>query len=431
MRITLVGINHKTAPVEVRERLHFTPDDAELFLRHCGTIAPVEESLILSTCNRTEILARRAVGKHVDEKALADLLVDKLLSWKNIETLNRKFFYGLHDQDAVMHWLRVAAGLESMVIGESQILGQMKDAYHIAFKIESSGQFINKIMHAAFRSGKRARAETNIGIGAVSVSLAAVERLQMDIQTLSDKRILLIGAGEIARLTAEHLVSKGVGAIEIVNRTFERAEHLAKSVSAKALPWSDLAGALGKADAVLSAVSAPEYVLTEAMLASAVEKNPRRGLVCIDMGVPRSIDPEVASVEGVVVRDIDDLNQIVDRNIKERRAEIPKVEAILREEFDGFQEWRRSLDITPTIGALVKKYEHVRRTELESCAGLFSPEQLDAVEALTKRIVKKILRHPIEHLRSSQNGAPTSAATCLDAVRKVFDLDSHDRQPDE
>jgi glutamyl-tRNA reductase len=422
MRITLVGINHKTAPVEVRERLHFSPDQAEIFLRHCGTTMPVEESLLLSTCNRTELLVRRTTGKLVDHKDLASLLIDKLLLWKNIETINREFFYSLHDHDAVMHWLRVAAGLDSMIIGESQILGQMKDAYHIAFKVESSGQFINKIMHAAFRSGKRARAETNIGIGAVSVSLAAVERLQTDIDELSGKRVLLIGAGETARLTAEHLASKGVGTMDIINRTFEKAEHLAKCVGASALPWSELGGALCKADAILSAVSAEEYVLSGKTLASAVKEHPRRRLICIDMGVPRSIDPEAAGVEGILVRDIDDLNQIVDANIKERKTEIPKVEAILREEFDGFQEWRRSLDITPTIGALVKKYEHVRRKEVESCAGEFSPEQLKTVDELTKRLVKKILRHPIEHLRSSQNGAPTAASTCLEAVRKVFDL---------
>ena len=429
MHITLVGIHHKTAPVEVRERLYFSPDQAEVFLRHCGTIAPVEEALLLSTCNRTELLVRGSAAKHVDEKALSGLLIDKLLSWKNIEGINRKFFYDYHNQDAVMHWLRVASGLESMIIGESQILGQMKDAYHIAFKIESCGQFINKIMHAAFRSGKRARTETNIGIGAVSVSLAAVERLQTDFRSLSDKRVLLIGAGETARLTAEHLSSKGVGAIDIINRTFEKAELLAQCVGGKALPWSKLSDALDKTDAILAAVSAKDYVLSKKKLASVIKKNPTRRLVCIDLGVPRCIDPAAASIEGIVVRDIDDLNQIVDRNLKERKAEIPKVEAILKEEYDGFLEWRRSLNITPTIGALVKKYEAVRRKELEDCADLFSPEQLKTIDGITKRIVKKILRHPIEHLRASQDGAPTAAASCLEAVRKVFDLD--DRRPDE
>jgi glutamyl-tRNA reductase len=428
MRMTLVGINHKTAPVEIRERLHFSPDEAEVFLRHCGTIAPVEESLLLSTCNRTELLVRRRAGSHVTEKELSELLITKMLSWKNIEDLNRKFFYEFHDHDAVMHWLRLAAGLESMIIGESQILGQMKDAYHVAFKIESSGQFINKIMHAAFRSGKRARTETNIGIGAVSVSLAAVERLQSDLHSLADKRVLLIGAGDSARLTAEHLCSKGVGALDIINRTHEKAELLARSTGGKALAWNKLSESLQKADAVLSAVSAKEYVLSARMLSALLKKRRPRGLVCIDMGDPRSIDPKAARIEGVAVRDIDDLNQIVDKNLVQRRAEIPKVEAILKEEFDGFQEWRRSLDITPTIGALVKKYETVRRKELEGCAGHFSPEQLKKIDELTKRIVKKILRHPIEHLRSSQNGAPTAAASCLEAVRKVFDLE---RQPDE
>jgi glutamyl-tRNA reductase len=428
MRITLVGISHKTAPVEVRERLYFSPDQAELFLRHCGTTTPVEESLLLSTCNRTELLVRRRPGSHLDQKALSSLLIDKLLLWKNIEELNRKFFYELHEQEAVMHWLRVAAGLDSMIIGESQILGQIKDAYHIAFRIESSGPFINKIMHAAFRSGKRSRAETNIGIGAVSVSLAAVERLQTDMQSLSDKRVLIIGAGETARLTAEHLSSKGAGAIDIINRTFEKADLLSQCVGGKALPWNKLAEAIDKADAVLSAVSADEYVLSRKKLSPIMRKRSKRRLVCIDMGVPRSIDPGAASVEGVLVRDIDDLNQIVDKNLRERKAEIPKVEKILREEFDGFQEWRRSLDITPTIGALVKKYENVRRKELEGCADHFSQEQLKKIDEITKRIVKKVLRHPIEHLRSSQNGAPTAAASCLEAVRKVFNLE---REVDE
>ena len=425
MRITLVGINHTTAPVEVRERLHFSSDEAEVFLRHCGTITPVEEALLLSTCNRTELLVRRTPGSHIGEKELSALLVDKLLAWKNIEELNRKFFYDFHDQEAVMHWLRVAAGLESMIIGESQIFGQMKDAYHIAFKIESSGPFINKIMHAAIRSGKRARAETNIGIGAVSVSLAAVEHLQTDMKSLSDKKVLVIGAGEIARLTAEHLVSKGVGSIDIVNRTLEKAELLAQSVGGTAIPWSELFKAITDADAILSAISAKEYVLSAKKLSSIIGKRHDRRLVCIDMAVPRSIDPGVSESEGVLVRDIDDLNRIVDKNLVLRKAEIPKVETILREELDVFQEWRRSLNITPTIGALVKKYEDVRRKEVESCADFFSPAQLKEVDELTKRIVKKVLRHPIEHLRGSQAGAPTASASCLEAVRKVFDLDRH------
>ena len=428
MQITLVGINHKTAPVEARERLYFSADDTELFLRHCGTIAPVEESLLLSTCNRTELLVRRSHDNQIDNSKLASLLIDKLLSWKNVEALNRAFFYEFHDQDAVMHWLRVAAGLESMIIGESQILGQMKDAYHAAFKVESSGPFLNKIMHAAFRSGKRARTETNIGIGAVSVSLAAVERLQMDVHSILKKRVLLVGAGDTARLTAEHLASKGVGAVDIINRTFEKADLLARCIGGKAIPWTKLPDACSQADAVLSAVSANEHVLSKEKLASIMRKRHRRPLLCIDMGVPRSIDPKAASIPGVCVRDIDDLNQIVDKNLKERQAEIPKVEKIIREEFDGFQEWRRSLDITPTIGLLVKKYEKVRQREVEACADFFSDEQIKKVEEITKRIVKKILRHPIEHLRSSQNSAPTAAASCLDAVKKVFDLE---RRSDE
>jgi glutamyl-tRNA reductase len=425
MRITLVGINHKTAPVEVREKLYFSGDQAEVFLRHCGTIIPVEESLLLSTCNRTELLVRSASAHQLDPKKLSALLIEKLLSWKNIEELNRKFIYEFHNQDAVMHWLRVASGLESMIIGESQILGQMKDAYHIAFRIESSGPFINKIMHAAFRSGKRARAETSIGIGAVSVSLAAVEQLQTDMHSLASKRILLIGAGETARLTAEHLSSKGVGAIDIVNRTFEKADILAQSVNGKALPWDGLASAIVNADAVLAAVSAKEFVLTAHNLSAIMRKRPKGRLVCIDMGVPRAIDPEVATIDGVIVRHIDDLNHIVDKNLVLRKAEIPKVEAILKEEFDGFQEWRRSLSITPTIGELVKKYETVRQKELEGCAEFLSAEQLKHVDEVTKRIVKKILRHPIEHLRSSQNGAPSASTSCIEAVRKVFDLDRH------
>jgi glutamyl-tRNA reductase len=423
MHITLVGISHGTAPVEVREKLYFNGDQAEVFLRHCGTIAPVEESLLLSTCNRTELLVRRAPGSRLDKTQLSTLLIDKLISWRNIEALNKKFFYDLHDQDAVMHWLRLAAGLESMIIGESQILGQMKDAYHLAFKVQSSGTFINKVMHAAFRSGKRARAETNIGIGAVSVSLAAVERLQQDVRSLPNKRVLLIGAGETARLTAEHLVSKGAGAIVIINRTFEKADFLAKSIGGKALPWSRLSEALERADAVLSAVSAKEYVLSGNKVSAIMRKRPKHPLVCIDLGVPRSIDPAIASVTGVAAHDIDDLNRIVDKNIIQRKSEIPKVESILREEFDGFQEWRRSLDITPTIGALVKKYEKMRRKEMEACAEFLSAEHMRKVDEVTKRIVKKILRHPIEHLRSSQNGAPTAASSCLEAVKKVFDLE--------
>ncbi len=423
MRLILLGLNHETAPVEIRERLAFSPQETELALGELRRDLAVEEALIISTCNRTELLLRHKILSTDEAAALPLRMVNRFLEWRGAESLSHDVFYVYHDEAAVRHLFRVAAGLDSMIVGEAQILAQVKEAYQIACRVRSNGFLLNKLMHASFRAGKRARAETEIGMGAVSVSLAAVELAQKIFRDLSKKRALVVGAGEMARLTAEHFVQKNVGSLTVVNRTDDKAVALAEQLGGRSIPFADLNSALADTDVVITSTGAAEFILTESNVRAVMAQRQNKPIFMIDISVPRNIDPAVKRVYNAFAYDIDDLNQIVDRNLSRRRLEVAKVEKIVDDEVAKFVDWHRSLEVTPTIKYLVEKCEAVRKEEVRRSAKHFTREQLEMIDAMTQSIVSKILHSPIARLRDSGNGGADDSPFWVDAVRNIFALE--------
>jgi glutamyl-tRNA reductase len=428
MRLTLVGINHETAPVEIRERLAFSEAEAELVLSELKTDPRVEECLVVSTCNRTELLARHSPMSGEEAAGIPLWMIGRLKGWKNVSSLYEGLFYVFHNREAARHIFRVAAGLESMMLGEAQILGQMKDAYALAARARSNGFMLNKLMHSAFRAGKRARAETEIGIGAVSVSLAAAELAQKVFRDISKKRALVVGAGEMARLTAEHFIQKRIGSLAVMNRTEETGRALAESLGGRFTPLSALRAALVDADVVIAATGAREFVIDEKTVRAAMRERRNRALFIIDIGVPRNIDPAVKKIYNVFAYDIDDLKKIVDVNLGRRKREIPRVERIVEEELEDFVEWFRSLEVTPAIKELVEWAESVKRNEVEKSAKHFSPEQREQLDALAQGLVGKLLHPPISLLRESRHGGSDDAPYWVATIRKIFDLENNGRE---
>jgi glutamyl-tRNA reductase len=423
MRLILVGLNHETAPVEVRERLAFQPQEAELALGELRRDPAIEEALLISTCNRTEVVIRHKALLPDEAAALPIRLAQRFLEWRGAESLGCEMFYVHHDEEAVRHIFRVAAGLDSMIVGEAQILAQVKDAYQIACRVRTNGFLTNKLMHAAFKTGKRSRSETEIGIGAVSVSLAAVELSQKIFRDLSKKRALVIGAGEMARLTAEHFIQKTVGSLTVANRTDEKAVELAEQLGGHAAPYSNLLDSIAEADVVITSTGANEFILNETNVRAAMALRQNKQIFLIDISVPRNVDPAVKRLYNVFAYDIDDLNQIVDRNLGRRRLETAKVEKIIAEEVASFADWFRSLEVTPTIKYLVEKFESVRREEIRRGSKDFTPEQLDALDKITQGIVNKILHSPIARLRDCGDGTGDDSQFWVDAVRNIFALE--------
>ncbi len=428
MRLTLVGINHETAPVEIRERLAFSEAEAELALNELNADPRVEECLLVSTCNRTELLTRHSPMPGEEAAGIPLWQIGKLKAWKSAGALDDGLFYSFHNREAARHAFRVAAGLESMMLGEAQILAQMKDAYAIATRARSNGFMLNKLMHAAFRAGKRARSETEIGVGAVSVSLAAAELAQKVFRDISKKRALVVGAGEMARLTAEHFIQKKIGSLAVTNRTDESGRALAGSLGGHFTPFADLKTALVDADAVIAATASREFVIDEKTVRAAMRERQNRALFIIDIGVPRNVDPAVKKIYNVFAHDIDDLRKIVDVNLGRRKREVPRVERIIEEELDDFVDWYRSLEVTPAIKELVEWADSVKRNEVERSAKHFSPEQREQLDALAQGLVGKLLHPPISLLRESRHGGADDAPYWVATIRKIFDLENNGRE---
>ena len=403
MRLVMIGINHETAPVAARERLAFDRAECEEALGELLARPDVAEAMLLSTCNRTELYARQAEGGAPAECARA--LIRELIRIRNANGLDPALFQVRLDDDAVRYLYRVTAGLESMVKGEAQILAQVKDAYRIACGVGGCTVVLHKLLHSAFRIGKRARAATDIGVGAVSVALAAVELAQQTLGELHDRRVLVVGAGEIATLAASHLVDRGA-ALAVSNRTEGRARELADELGGEVVPFEQLAGAVADADLVITSTAAPHPLITEAMMR---EIAPPRPALIIDLAVPRNVDPAVGGIDGVSLCDIDGLRAVVDRNLDRRGAATPQVEHLIEKELEAFRRWHKSLEIVPAIQDMISVVETIRRTEIERVAKHFTPEQLEQIDQLTRSIVKKILHHPITSLRENHTNGGESA----------------------
>jgi glutamyl-tRNA reductase len=415
--IVVVGLSHQTAPLAVREALAFPEDRLEEALERAQEEAGLSEAMILSTCNRVEVYGRapEPVTQHVAE-FLARFHDRKL------EEL-RPHLYQLEGEAAVRHAFRVAASLDSMVLGESQILGQVKQAYEIAAEAGALGSVLNALRNRSLSAAKRARTETAIGRNAVSVSHVAVELARKIFGDLRDRPVLLVGAGKMSELAARQMVRGGARATVLGGRTLERAEQLAASLGGKAAPFEALRSAMADVDVVISGTGAPGLVVAREDVEAAQSARRHRPLFLIDIAVPRDIEPGAGKVQSVFLYDIDDLRSVAEANLRERQKEAAAAETILEEEITAFLEWRRSLDVVPLLVELRSRADEIRRAEVDKARrrlGPLTPEQEEALEAVTSGIVNKLLHSPTVELKKLASSRHHTDHVGL--IRKLFGL---------
>ena len=419
MHLFLLGVSHRTAPVDLRERLDFSSRDVGAAVEAIATRASAAESVVLSTCNRSEIYVASSEPERAREELVAFL--------SEYHKLPREAFlphlFAYDDAAAARHLFRVAAGLDSLVVGEPQILGQVKDAFQTALERHCTGPMLSKVFHWAFGVGKRVRTETALGEGAVSVSFAAVALARKIFGSLKGRRVLVIGAGEISALTAQHLRSQGVAEIVITSRTTAHAEALAADVDGRAVAWTGMAQALARADIVITATGSPRPIITRQDVEMVTGRRRTDPLFIIDIAVPRDVDPGVGEIEQVFLYNVDDLQGIVQENLSRRGAEIAHAEAIVAEELERFGAWQRSRGAIPTVVALRKRFESIRQSELQRLDGKLSalpPEARARVDEITRLIVEKLLLEPTEQLKALPDEETQTAYT--EAINRLFRL---------
>jgi len=421
MSIILIGVNHKTAPVEIRERLAFSDEACADGLRRLVDGEVVREGLIVSTCNRVEILSA-TTAEQVESGA------GRLAEFLDAAAHLPSGFLGDHlyrhtDEEAVRHLFRVASSLDSMVVGEPQVLGQVRRAYSVAVEVGTAGRVLNRLVHHTFRVAKRVRNETGIAANAVSISYMAVELGKKIFDSLKGSTVLLVGAGEMAELSARHLVNAGASRVLIANRTEETARQMANEFGAVTVPFEELDRGLAEADVVICSTGAPTFVLTETQVRRALSRRRNRPTCLIDISVPRNIDPAAGKVPNVFLFDIDDLESVITSNIREREREAERAELIVQSEVMQFQQTLRLMDVGPTIGAMRAKFQEVARSEMarqRKRLGVLTPEQEAAVEALLLSTVKKI-SHPI--LNQMRRLYETTESDAVLPADDSFDLD--------
>jgi glutamyl-tRNA reductase len=423
MSILVVGLNHRTAPVGLLERLSISEEMLPKALHQLSTYDHVLEGVVLSTCNRVEVYA--AVSRfHGGAQDLRNLLAE----FCHVAPEDfADHLYTYHEDGAVAHLFRVVAGIDSMVVGESEILGQVRRAYQGAVDHGTVQRTLGRAFRQALHVGKRARTETAIARNAVSISSAAVDlaRRAFSNRSLSNKRVIIVGAGKMGGLAMRALARAGARDVTIVNRTGERARDLGGAFGAAPRPMEELADAIGAADIVISSTTAPQVIIERSMVERAIGSGSSgHPLLMIDIAMPRDIDPSVAEVEGVVLRDIEDLRGVVEGNVGSRLGEVIKVERIIAEEVDRFVQWERAGEIAPTVSALVAAGEEIRRSELRRMGVRFralSPEEQEAVDQVTARIVAKLLHRPIEKAKAVASSKQGQGY--LTALRDLFGLD--------
>jgi len=418
MQLVAVGLHHRSAPVELREALDFRRDGLEAAHAALARCELVREAVLVSTCNRSEIYAA------VDGDGVADACARFMAEYHGVawETLAPHLFLR-RGKDAARHLFRVAAGLESLVVGEPQILGQVKDAFAAAERGKRTGALTNRVFSTAFTVGKRVRSETGLGEGAVSVSFAAIALARKIFRGLEGRDVLVLGAGEMAELTGVHLQGQQVGRITIASRTLATAEGLAAKLAGHAVPWSSVGDALRRADIVVSATGAAEAVLTRRMVEEAMRTRRNRPLFIIDIAVPRDVEAEAGALEQVFLYNIDDLQAIVQENLSRREAELQRADAIVDEELVKFGTWLQSRRIVPTVVALRERFERVRQSELrrlEPRLASLTPDARARVDEITHLIVEKLLLTPTEQLKSV--GDDSTMVSYAEAVSRLFAL---------
>ncbi|HME94657.1 MAG TPA: glutamyl-tRNA reductase [Methylomirabilota bacterium] len=420
----VAGMNHRTAPVATREQLALEEEKIREILSDLTGRGLLDEVMILSTCNRVEVYGVAAVPGEARSAAFGRLGTHRGVSWRDLEPL----LYTVTGDEAALHAFRVAASLDSMVLGEPQILGQVKDAFALAQSAGTAGPVLHALMSQAFSAAKRVRSETEVGRLAVSISYAAVELARKIFEGLAGKAVLLVGAGEMSELAARHLVEHGALPLYVTNRTWSRAQELARGLGGIAVPFDQLEATLGVVDIVVTSTAAPEPIVTATHARAARQARRGRPLFFIDIAVPRNVEAAVNDVENVFCYDIDDLRSVVEANIKERQREARRAESLLEREVVKFAERLQHLEVVPTIVSLRQKLEAIRRAELARALGRLpaaDEETRRVMESLSQSIVNKVLHAPMVKLKDSSRAGHGRRWT--EMISELFGLRGPDR----
>jgi len=420
MLILAVGVNHRTAPVEIREKLSFSEGSLESWLKKLNSYPAIEGCVIISTCNRTEIYAST---RELDEGLGA---VWNFLSAKSgvdiSEIKNCTYVHNLYD--AIRHLFRVASGLDSMVLGETQILGQVKNAYQSAFNYGSTNKVLNTLFQQAITVGKRVRSETGIDRNPVSICYTAVELARQVFGTLEGRSVLIIGAGKMSELTARHLVANGVSSIIVSNRSFDKAEGLATKFRGRAVRFNQLFSHMGQSDIVISCTAASHYVVRRSDFEDMMAGRGGRRIMLIDIAVPRDIEPSLGEIEGVTLYDVDDLQNVVDQNLDERKKAAVAAEGIIEEELDGFMKWLGTQFVVPTIAAFKKLGEEIKQKELKRALnrlGELSEHDRKVISSLANSIVNQLLHIPVTTIK--EYALTPEGHLYTEVLQNLFDLE--------
>jgi glutamyl-tRNA reductase len=419
VHLLLVGISHKTAPVELRERLDFQARGIGRALQSLTARGAAREVVVLSTCNRAEVYAAAT-----DLAAARTEVVGFVGEFHGLDQAEiTPHVYGVTDLDVARHLFRVAAGLDSLVVGEPQILGQVKEAHTAASEVKAVGPILNRLFHASFGVGKRVRTETGLGAGAVSVSYAAVALARKIFGDLEGRHVLVIGAGEMGKLTALHMKSQGASHVTLVSRTMAHAARTAELIGGSAAPWDELDSALAESDVVITATGAASPILTKGHVEAAMRRRRSRPLFIVDIAVPRDVEPAAGEIEQVFLYNIDDLQATVRENLVRRTSEVVRAEAIVDEEVEKFGAWFRSRSAIPTVVALRERFETIRRAELERLEfkiAALPPDARSRVDEITHLIVEKLLLAPTEQLKALADAQVVGAYA--EALTRLFGL---------
>src|SRR5882762_9159016 len=425
MRFQLIGVNHNTAPVEVRERLSIPESRLPEACKKLTEFPGIDEGMILSTCNRVEILANTKNGSGADLRGFIQSFFQ--LDGSELD----KHLYEYHEQEAVRHMFRVASSLDSMVVGEPQILGQVKEAYATARAVGAIRAQLDQLVTRAFAVAKRVRTETAVGSSSVSIASVAVDLAKKIFGNLQGKHVYLVGAGKMSELAARHLMAHGCASIFVANRTYDRALSLAYKFKGQAIHFEDLHKTCERADIVITSTGAPHAIFRREHGELFLSRRKNRPMFFIDIAVPRDVAPEMNDLDGIFVYDIDDLQQAVTSHVDDRRKEAERAEAIITGEVERFKVRLQTLDVVPTIVSLQDHLETIRQAEIDRVRGRLgplSPEHELAVEALTRGIISKIMHTPISTLKTAVS--QPEATTVVDIVRRLFDLQDKKKEDD-
>jgi glutamyl-tRNA reductase len=411
-----LGVSHKTAPVALRERVALPDGRAEEFLRQLVSDAEVHEAVAISTCNRTEVYL--VVGDAVEAETTVLGMLARQAGIRPTELAEA--IYAVRNCDAARHLFRVTSGLESMIIGEAEVQGQVKRAYELALGAGLTGPLTNRMFGAALATGKRVRTETALAERRVSVPSVAVDLAQETIGALSERRVVILGTGEMAELTARALAERGVHTVFIANRRRDRAQAMAEQFEGRVAALDDMAGELAEADIVLASTASPHPIVGSDELSMVMEQRGGRRLLLIDIAVPRDVDPLCAELPGVTLYDIDDLQAVVARNLQVRQAEARAADAIVEDEIKRFAGWLGSLEVLPTIAALRTHGEEIVESVLAENESRFAAEDRDRVRALARAVMQRLLHEPTLRMKGGADGRTHAR---MQLVRELFGLE--------